>query len=456
MEIVVFILYLFGLCLLIFRNNFFTVEGIKKPLLVFLWGLKLIVGVGFFVVFNSYTPYKDACYSEDFFKSSEKLHWLHKREPALFTDIMLGVHTHTEAYKEETQRISYKWHQWNENQIVSNNRTVIRINALLYFISFRFYSIHLLFMCFLSFVGSVLLFKAFPKRGTKEIYASTVACFLVPSLIFWSVGVLKEPLMLLGLGGFLFYFRKIRRQFSFLTLLLFILSSLLLLSVNALLFAIVLPMIVVFFWGQAGHRFLVLKYVVPVVLLSTICLLSHSFFPEKPIDAVHWVSVQNQQRYNLSVENNKRLLLNTPHLDGSIESFAKNTPLALCNSISTPFVRPIDNFVKLFVNFETIILALLLIVCLIFGNYRRFLRNNFAIFSLIVCFYGFLLIGLTTHDMEMMMRSKSIFLPFYVYALIHLLDTDKVLYVLKIRKKRKHKNFDLAKSFEERMAKRIR
>lgn len=447
LEVVIFCMYLFVLSLLVLRNNFFTVEGIKKPLLVSLWVFKLIVGLCFYLIFSCYTPYKDACHSEEFFTSGEKLYWLHQREPALFKDIMLGINSDSEAYITEAQRISDKWYQWNESNLVNDNRIVIRVNAILYFISFRFYSIHLLFMSFLSFIGAILLFKAFPKRGKKEIYAATIACFLVPSTVFWSVGVLKEPLLLLGLGGFLFYFRKTMKKFEILPFLLLIASSLLLLCVKTYVFAIVLPMILVFFWGQTGRRYILLKYMAAIVFLSGFYLLSHIYFPQTQIDTVHAITMQKQQL----LERNPLQTFPAPQLDGSVESLVKNMPLSLYNSMTKPFVLPVKNIVSVLINIETALLVLLLLFCLIFGNYKRFTRNNFAIFSVVVCLYGFILIGLTTQDMGVIMRYKSIFLPFYVYALIHLLDTNKVLYVFRIRKRNKDKDFDMVKRFEERI-----
>ena len=456
MEIILFILYLFGLFILFFRSKFFTVEGVKKLLLFFFWILKLIACICFYLIFNYHVPDKDAGATKDFFNSSAKLYWLHQREPALFMDFMLGKSSNSEKYKEEAEKIGKKWYSGNENSLINDNRNVIRINTLLQFISFRCYSVHLLFMCFLSFVGSILLFKAFPKQGKKQIYAATVACFLIPSLLFWSVGILKEPLIVLGLGGFLFYFREITAKFSPLSLLLVILSSLLLLCVKIEIFVLVLPMVLVFFWCQQKQRHIVLKYIAAIVFLSGFCLLSHLCFPEKQMDVVHAVTAQNQQFHNMPAKNSYFAAFNTPHLDGSIESLVKNIPLAVYNCITKPFAYPIDSFAKACMDIETVFLALLLAVCLIFGNYKRFSRNNFAIFATIVCIYGFILIGLTTHDMETIMRYKSLFLPFYVYGLIHLLDTDKVLFVFKFRKRRAKKNFDPLEDFEQKMTRMAR
>ena len=456
MEIIVFILYLFGLSLLVFRSKFFRVEGIKKLLLVFLWILKLIVGVYFYAISVGHPPNNEVKLSKDFFASSGKLYWIHSREPALFMDFMVGSGSNSEKYKEEVEKIGKKWNQGNENGIVNDNRTVIRINTLLHFISFRFYSVQMLFMCFLSFVGSVLLFKAFPKEGKKQIYAATIACFLVPSLLFWSVGVMKEPLLLLGLGGFLFYFRKIIVKFSFLSLVLLLLSIGLLLCLKIYIFAVVFPMMLVFFWCQKQPRLTVLKYLAATILFGTLFLLSHRYFPQKQIDVVHAVSVKNQQLYNIFLENNEAVTFQTPHLDGSIESLVKNIPLAAYNSLTKPIAYPMDSLAKVCTNLETLILALLLVVCLIFGNYKRFIHNNFAIFCTVVAIYGFLLIGLTTHEMGMIMRYKSLFLPFYLFGLIHLLDTEKVMHFLKIRKRHKKNEFDAIKNFEERIGKMTR
>ena len=454
MEFIILGLYLFGLFVLILRSNFFTVEGVKKPLLVSFWVLKLLVGLCFYVIFSCTPAYKDACNSEYFFKSGEKVFWLHNKppQPTLFLDFMIGKGSNDSTYQAHAEKIGEQWYRQQENSIVNDNRTVIRINALLYAISFRFYSVHILFMCFISFVGSILLFKAFPKQGKKQIYAATVACFLVPSLLFWSVGVLKEPLIVLGLGGFLFYFRKIIMKFSISDLILLILSSLLLFCIKMYVFALILPLSLVLFCCQRKENFILLKQLVSFVFLAAFCLLSHTCFQGKQADVVRAITSQNQRFYNISIEAN-RPAFHAPNLDGTAKSLVKNIPLALYNSMTKPFAYPVNNFAKACMNLETILLLLLLLVCLIFGNYRRFFKNNFALFCASVSICGFILIGLTMHDAVVLMRYKSIFLPFYVYALLHLLDTDRVLFIFNRRKRRKSDNYDMVKSFEERMNK---
>jgi len=452
MEIIVFFLYLIGLFWIVFRSNFFTVEGVKKPLLVSFWGLKLIAGICFYVVFSGYSLHKDTSISREIFESSEKLYWLNQREPALFINIMTGTNSNSNEYIAETTRISDKWYKESENNIFNDNRIIIRFNTLLQFISFRFYSVHILFMCFLSFIGAILLFKAFPKRGKKEVYAATIACFLAPSLVFWSVGVLKEPLLLLGLGGYLFYFKKsFMEEFSLMSLILFLLCTILLASIKIYILAIVLPMSLVYFYCYKKRRFMALKYIAMLAVLGGLFFITHFCFPQKSIDIVNMISAKNQELATIAMANNTAPAFQIPHLDGSPESVVKNIPLALFNSLTQPFACPTKSLLKIFANIETVVLILLLIICVIFGNYKRFLRDNFAIFSIIVCLYGFILIGLITPDTGMIMRYKSLFLPFYIFALIHLLDTNKILYLFKIRK-RKKKNFDPIKDFEERIA----
>jgi hypothetical protein len=241
------------------------------------------------------------------------------------------------------------------------------------------------------------------------------------------------------------------RDFSFFSLFLLILCVLLLLCVKIYVFSIVLPVILVFFFRQQKRRFIFLKYIAATVLLGGLYWLSHLYFPQKQIDAVHSVKVQNQWLYNMMLENGDTATFTAPLLDGSTESLVKNAPQAMYNALTQPLTRP-DRFWKFCADAETILLLLLLFVCLIFGNYKRFFQNNFALFCVFVSIYGFLLIGLTTHEMVMMMRFKAVYLPFYVFGLVHLLDTERVASVFKFRKRRKKQDFDIVKSFEERMA----
>jgi len=97
-------------------------------------------------------------------------------------------------------------------------------------------------MCFVSFIGLTALYKTFISFFTGKQMWLLFAVYFVPTVLYWSSGVLKESVLVTGLG-LLLYSTKCglespikRKQF-----LLFILSLFILLSVKMYVLLLLLP-----------------------------------------------------------------------------------------------------------------------------------------------------------------------------------------------------------------------
>jgi len=83
--------------------------------------------------------------------------------------------------------------------IVNDSRNIIRLHSVIQFVSFGSAYIHSLFMCFIALIGLKHLFIAFQPYSKINPLLFFFAILLFPSILFWTSGILKEPILLLGL-----------------------------------------------------------------------------------------------------------------------------------------------------------------------------------------------------------------------------------------------------------------
>lgn len=92
---------------------------------------------------------------------------------------------------------------------LNDNRTSTRFHALVRLVSGGSYAVHAMAVLTVSFAGQLAFFKAFrPYFNGKEKLLAIIV-FLTPSILFWSSGILKEPLALALLGGFSYSFMQL-------------------------------------------------------------------------------------------------------------------------------------------------------------------------------------------------------------------------------------------------------
>ncbi|MCC7301853.1 MAG: hypothetical protein IT233_04345 [Bacteroidia bacterium] len=265
-----------GLCvavvlgsILVLRMRIFRVEGTSPVLFLLLFWLKVLTG---FVLYLIYTMhYTDRSVSDIFryFDDAKVMYSALKESPADYLRMLTGIGA-------DAPHLSAYYHQmsnWNLGKLYNfynDNRTITRFNALLFLLSSGNFHIHTVVMCFLSLSGLTYLYRFFHAfTGPSGWIFSGI--FLIPSVLFWSSGVLKEGLLMFALGGFLYYsvkplFGKMR-LWDVLVMLLFLL---LLISVKVYVLFCLLPAVLALWWTGPQGRGAVWKFpVVYLLLIST-------------------------------------------------------------------------------------------------------------------------------------------------------------------------------------------
>ena len=103
------------------------------------------------------------------------------------------------------------WDRIYETGVYNDSRTIIKLNAIFRFISFGEFHVHSLFFCFLSLTGLVAFFRVAKKIFNNSQSILVIMLFFLPSLMFWTSGILKESVHLFALGLLLFSLDKVLR-----------------------------------------------------------------------------------------------------------------------------------------------------------------------------------------------------------------------------------------------------
>src|SRR5204863_512129 len=123
--------------------------------------------------------------------------------PMDYLKMVTSIGNDTPYFTERYYAVMNNWIRQFENNIYNDSHTMIRFNAVLRLFSFGHYHVHTVFACFLSTIGLVALFRVFVHtvRGLERGLVAGI--FLWPSMLFWASGVLKESLLIFGLGLFM-------------------------------------------------------------------------------------------------------------------------------------------------------------------------------------------------------------------------------------------------------------
>lgn len=161
--------------------------------------IKVIFGYYFLFIYSNI--YGSGTLSADagaFMDESKILNNIFYQSPKDYFQLFFGLGDQTllsAQYLAET-------HHWDagEQAILSDNRNILRIQSIIQFISFGSASIHMLIMCFISMIGVKQLYLGIKTRTEFSSLTTFWILFFIPSVLFWTSGILKEPFLFLGFG----------------------------------------------------------------------------------------------------------------------------------------------------------------------------------------------------------------------------------------------------------------
>jgi hypothetical protein len=416
LEILILTFFLFAFTFALIKIPFFHINKAKKSLVPILWAYKLVAGIAFYLIFSFYQPYSMDCDSLIYFDDGEKLANVAKESPADYFKLLTGCYGEESTIENRTSGLEY-WNRSFPSVVPNDNRIVIRINSLFSFISFGFYRVHLLFMAFLSFIGLFLIYKSVTKLLTGIKRTLLFAIFIIPSTVFWSAGDLKEPILVLLLGCFMYGLVSFSRKMEWGHLILLLISSYLLIYTKPYILMLIAPCSISFFIvEQTKIRREYLIYFAVFAFFGALIGLVAIWNPEYSL-----AKLLAQKQFDfISMLNasNSGSKFEIPILENSFFSLIKNSPIALFNSISRPWIWEPVVWPQTLAAIENIAIISTTFILILKFRMSKIEHRNIALFALIFSVLLFILTGLITPNMGALVRYKSIGLPFFFIVLV--------------------------------------
>lgn len=434
MEILLVAAYSVIFLLIIRYSSFFRIQGTGFKILASLFLLKIVAGLALYAIYAYYYNNRGESDIFKYYDDSLILFSALKENPFDYLRMLTGIDSDAPHLFKYYEQMNF-WLKPFDYELYNDNQTVIRFNALIQLFSFGCYNVHMVFMNFISFTGLVYLLKTFQPFMKGKKYALIFSVFLVPSVLLWTSGLLKEGILMLGLGMFVYYLFMLRQKTTADRIIGFIVAILILLIIKFyVLFAMIpgavtllciayIPRLNKWFAAAVVHLFI-------IALFFNTSLISKYDLPaiisEKQKDFVNMINASEYVGSRIDI----------PVLEPGFVSFVTNSPVALFNVMLRPLPGDLSSVIMIPAFFENLLIWLLMVVAGVFFC-RKIARDHLPLilFCLSFVLILFILTGLTTPVIGAIVRYKAPALPFLFVLLFILTDKDKILRYLPKRKK---------------------
>ncbi len=418
-QISVFLAFLMVFIYLIKRLRFFQLDGIKPALLIGAFLLKVIVGTGLWALYTYY--YTDRA-NADIYKYFDDGYYLFiqlKSKPLLALQWFFGFENQEIT---EILKGTMNWSREYNFGVLNDNRTMIRFNFLINYLSFGFIHLHTLFINFLSFVGLVAMYKVVERQLTLPKSALLFALFLIPSTLLWGSGILKEGFLLFSLGIFVYGFFNWLDEFSIKNNLLLFIGIGLMLIIKPYVFLSLIPVVI----AAILTKRLKLK---PLFVYLGVVLIGFATIVAVQLLGIFDLFDLLQQKqtafYNVAMLNEAGSIISAPSIQTPLEALIA-IPEVLTTVLFRPFITEISGIFYLLAAAENLLLLLSLLVMLFFFKRPQKKAINFIYFALFFTLILGTLIGWTTPILGAVVRYKVPFLPFIFSLIFSCIDFNKI------------------------------
>lgn len=412
--------------------KFFEVDGITKKSLSMLFLLKLVFGFALWAVYTFYYTDRATADIYKYFDDSKVIYNTLKTNPIDYFKLLFGIGNKTPAFDHYYSEMNY-WARKVDSSIYNDSHTIIRFNALVRLFSFGYYNVHTVVICFLSLIGLTAIYKTFVTNLQDKKRELLFAVFLLPSVLFWGSGVLKEGLIFFALGLLIYYSNKL---FSIKAIVICLGTAFLLAFSKFYVWLAIFPSITLLVWtNKSSSKNIFVKFFVIILFIGTLGLNIDYFTNiQNPLVTLS----QKQYEFNLLASGQltdanhnpipvANSIIEINKLEPTFYSFLKNSPQALINTFLRPYVWELKSPLMLLSGLETLLIIFILFFSLFFVKSLKEIKWEYLLFCLSFVFIQFLIIGETTPILGAIARYKTIALPFLATALLFIIDKEKLL-----------------------------
>lgn len=319
---------------------------------------------------------------------------------------------------------------------VESNYMVVRIVAALSFLSFSKYLVLNLVFSMIAFSGAWRLYRFFYEQYPHLHKQFAIAILYLPTFVFWSSGILKDPLCTASIGWItyslyeIFYKKKnllingaILLVFGYL---LYIIKVYILISYVPF-FCVYLVLKNVTLLKSRILRFIVVAGIIVAAMFTFTSVteqLASTLVNYGGESLTKNISIY--QKAYAEQENAASNFSLGVEFDGSISSLIQIAPMAIIATLYRPFLWESKKLTTLLSSFES--LAIMIFTLIVFFKtgpvnfIKSIARDPVILYCILFALLFALFVGATTANFGSLVRYKIPCLPFYIIALFLIQD----------------------------------
>lgn len=397
------------------------VDGIPSMHLAVFFLLKVCAGVALTLVYTYF--YTDTTKADiyRYYNDSVVVSKILFNSPYHWAKVMLGI----DMYSKETfaHILPTLYFDHPAGDIATSNKLLIRISSLFNYLSYYSIYINTLFFNFACFVGLVALLKALRRFFMGDVRWLSITLFLLPSMVFWTSGLLKDQLLLTFIGFYLcvLLLEKKAWQHWFLALLLFY-------AVFSVKSSVAAPLLVASIFLPTYHVSLKKRAVAFGVLsLLGIAAAFTTGFADKLCAML--LGKRNEFVF-LSLTENASSNIDSTIYGLTCGNLLGLIPSALVNTILRPFVWQSGSAFHLAFAIENMLFLAIVVLVLVLAVRSKGNRSeaaiSLAVFCLLFALFNYLIIGLTVPVMGAIVHYRVIAAPFLLLGILFLMGNRAV------------------------------
>lgn len=410
------------------RSPFFArVPGLLLRNVALLFLLKILAGTALWAVYTWVYPDRSAADIFKYFDDSAVMFAAIYEKPMDYFKMLFSIANDNPYFDTNYYKVMNNWYREYESNMHNDAHTIIRFNAALRLFSFGEFHVHTVFAAFLSLTGAVALYRGFVEflPGRERLLA--IAVFLIPSVVFWGSGVIKESLLFFGLGILIWqWFKLLGNEISVWGLLLICGACVLLFHLKFYVIASLVPGLAMLLLERTARR-VPFALRTALVLLGAVSLALNLHYLLPSFNVLEILAVKQRDFIGLAQATDAGSFVMPERLTPTLSSFIAQAPHALFSALFGPLFHPGAGLFGLVAAVENLVILAAMILMVFYRLPNRLLDRALLSALLTYIVVLALVIGWTTPVMGALVRYRVPLLPFLLIVGALILDHRKLL-----------------------------
>jgi hypothetical protein len=417
--------YFFIIAYYLWKKNPFKKFQIHPTWAVGIFTAKVIAGTLLWAIYTYHYTERSTSDAFRFFDDAKIMHQALFEDPLSYAKMLFGFDVNDPALQKYIVRM-FNWDKEYNYFLYNDSRTMLRFNTVCMLFSFGNYHVHTLVMSLFSMVGGIYLFKAFYPLLKDKKHLLVVAIFLIPSVIFYSSGVLKEGVLMAGIGFFFYALLNLKTGYKKPKFWILLLLGVLILSTMKIYVLLCLIPAMVYFTTARYilHKKPVLYFILFQLVVFLGLYLTSVILPDK--DIFYMLYKKKDDFANVAMQYEAGSFIQTPDLMPTPLSFLSYIPFAIYTVVMRPYLWEAGSALVKFAAAENLLLLVGMLLPLFVLKKKNLEEKIMIYFLMSFVFYLYILIGFTTPVLGALSRYKVPALPFILIISLLLTDANKL------------------------------